>query len=315
MNSKIQEKKVSVIIPVCEHASDTLALVEEYRLALSAITNDMEFIYAVNYRFQKIAEQLEQLATDNTDLKVLLLSRDYGEGTVLQAAFEHVTGDYVLTLPPYKQVDLSELPKMFDAIDSHDVVMARRWPRLDSTFKRFQTKVFNTLIGMMTDQKYSDSGCGVRLLTADVIKELNLYGDQHRFLHLLTHELGFKTTEVNLTQARENIVRSHHNPGTYLRRLLDLLTIVFLTKFNKKPLRFFGIIGSTSMALGFLGLLYMAYERLFLGVAMADRPLLVLLSLFLVLGIQLIGIGLIGETIIFTHAENNKEYRIKRIIN
>ena len=116
-----------------------------------------------------------------------------------------------------------------------------------------------------------------------------------------------------MKQAEENAARKSPPPGLYLRRILDLITIVFLTKFNKKPLRFFGILGSSSIVVGFFGLLYLSYERLFLSVDMADRPLLVLFSIFFVLGIQLIGIGLLGETIIFTHAGERKEYRIKTI--
>jgi hypothetical protein len=104
-------------------------------------------------------------------------------------------------------------------------------------------------------------------------------------------------------------------PGVYVRRILDLLTAVFLVKFNKKPLRFFGLLGSASFAIGLIALLYVVIERLFFGVALADRPALLLSTLLLVLGVQLVAIGLVGETIIFTHAREVKEYTIKEIIN
>jgi hypothetical protein len=307
--------KISVVVPVCERVEHTLKNYHEYRSAIEALGQDFEFIYAINHQFSDIADALRDIARDDNQLKLLELSRDYGEGTVLQAAFDHVTGDSTLILPPYKQVDLNELPKMFEALKTADVVLATRWPRLDSKFKQTQTRVFSNLLRKLTNQKYSDAGCNVRLMKTQVAKELNLYGDQHRFLPLLAYELGYIPVEVELKQDHENVARGQHNPGVYLRRMLDLLTIIFLTKFNKKPLRFFGILGTSAMMMGFLGLVYMTYEKLFLDVGMADRPLLVLMSLFLVLGIQLIGIGLIGETIIFTHADQNKEYRIKRIIN
>lgn len=307
--------KISIVVPVCERAEHTITNYHEYRGAVEALGQDFEFIYAINSQFSDIADALRDIAREDKQLKLLELSRNYGEGTVLQSAFDHVTGDSTLVLPPYKQVELDELPKMFEALKTADVVLATRWPRLDSKFKQTQTRIFSNLMQRLTDQKYSDPGCNVRLIRTQVARELNLYGDQHRFLPLLAYELGYVPVEVKLKQAHENVARGQHKPGVYLRRTLDLLTIVFLTKFNKKPLRFFGILGTSSMVVGFLGLIYMAYERLFLDVGMADRPLLVLMSLFLVLGIQLIGIGLIGETIIFTHAEQNKEYRIKKIIN
>jgi len=307
--------KISVVVPVCERVEHTLKNYHEYRSAVEALGQDFEFIYAINSQFSDIADALRDIAKEDNQLKLLELSRNYGEGTVLQAAFDHVTGDSTLILPPYKQVELDELPKMFEALKTADVVLATRWPRLDSKFKQTQTRIFSNLMERLTNQKYADAGCHVRLMRTKVAKELNLYGDQHRFLPLLAYELGYIPVEIKLKQAHENVARSQHKPGVYLRRMLDLLTIVFLTKFNKKPLRFFGILGASAMVIGFLGLIYMTYERFFLDVGMADRPLLVLMSLFLVLGIQLIGIGLIGETIIFTHAEQNKEYRIKQIIN
>jgi len=307
--------KISVVVPVCERTEHTLTNYHEYRSAVEALGQDFEFIYAINSQFRDIADSLREIAKEDKQLKLLELSRNYGEGTVLQAAFDYVTGDSTLILPPYKQVELNELPKMFEALKTVDIVLATRWPRMDSKFKQTQTRVFSNLIERLTNQKYSDAGCNVRLMRTQVAKELNLYGDQHRFLPLLAYELGYIPFEIKLKQAHENVSRGQHKPGVYLRRTLDLLTIVFLTKFNKKPLRFFGILGTSSMIIGFLGLIYMTYERLFLDVGMADRPLLVLMSLFLVLGIQLIGIGLIGETIIFTHSQQNKEYRIKKIIN
>lgn len=315
MSQEKTRKKISVVVPVCEYAENTVKNFSEYRDAVKLLADDFEFIYAINPQHNHIADAMREIAKDDKYLKLLELSRDYGEGTVLQSAFDHVTGDITLILPPYKQVALEELPKMILALENADIVLACRWPRLDSKFKQVQTRLFSKMMEKLTNQKYSDSGCNIRLLKSEVVKELNLYGDQHRFLHLIAYELGYIPVEVNLRQAQENVKRKQHKPGIYLRRLLDVLTIVFLTKFNKKPLRFFGILGSSSMAFGLLGLLYITYERIFLDIGAADRPLLVLTSLFLVLGIQLIGIGLIGETIIFTHAGQNKEYRIKRIIN
>ena len=315
MSQEQTPKKISVVVPVCEHVENTVTNYREYRNAVEQLGQDFEFIYAINPQYDHIAEAMREIAKEDKNLKLLELSRNYGEGTVLQSAFDYVTGDTTLILPTYKQVSLEELPKMFTALEEADIVLAVRSPRLDSRFKQFQTRLFSKLMTSLTNHRFSDSGCNIRLLKSKIAKEVNLYGDQHRFLHLIAYELGYISVEVNLQQAQENIQRKQHKPGIYLRRLLDVLTIVFLTKFNKKPLRFFGILGASSIALGLIGLIYIAYERIFLDVSAADRPMLVLTSLFLVLGIQLIGIGLIGETVIFTHAGDKKEYRIKRIVN
>ena len=132
---------------------------------------------------------------------------------------------------------------------------------------------------------------------------------------MLASQLGFNVMQLDLPQSVADTRCRTYSFRTYLSRLLDILTVGFLTRFHQKPLRFFGTGGAISTFTGLVGLGYIGIERVFFNVAAADRPLLVLFSLFLVLGIQLVAIGLVGETIIFTSAKNNKEYRIRKIIN
>lgn len=305
---------VSVLVPISETYGDIKALYLEYREAIAKITDRFELIFSTSSDHPLIIQTVQELAAEDKKLKLLELSRDYGEGTMLQAAFDNISCDIVLVLPAYKQVKLDNLPVLFDKLDQADIVLGRRWPRKDSNFKQAQTKLFSQTIKLLTGKNYSDTGCSVMALKREAASELKLYGDQHRFIHLLADDIGYSSVEVDMEQADENITRKTHSPGVYLRRILDLLTIVFITKFKKKPLRFFGIIGSISMAIGLLGLLMLSYQRIFLDIGMSDRPMLVLLALFLVLGIQLIGIGLIGETITFTHSKDQKEYRIREIV-
>jgi hypothetical protein len=131
----------------------------------------------------------------------------------------------------------------------------------------------------------------------------------------MAHRQGFRVIELDVTQSESDKYRRIYAPGVYVRRLLDLLTIFFLVKFTKKPLRFFGLVGTTLFGLGVVSSLYLIIERLFFAVNLADRPALFLSSLLIVLGVQIIAIGLIGEIIIFTHAKDLKEYKIDKIIN
>jgi hypothetical protein len=131
----------------------------------------------------------------------------------------------------------------------------------------------------------------------------------------MAHRQGFRVIELDVTQSEKDIHQRIYAPGLYVRRLLDLLTIFFLIKFTKKPLRFFGLVGTTLFSVGLITSLYLIGERLFLGISLADRPALILSSLLVVLGVQIIAIGLIGEIIIFTHAKDIKEYKIDTIIN
>ena len=313
-NGQLTEQ-LSIVIAVSEHAENALPVIESYVNEVERVAPNYEAIIALNADYNALASSLIKAYEDNPRVQVLQFSRNYGEGTLLQACFDQCTGDWVLVLPPYKQVEAEELSKLIAQRNESDIILGRRWPRVDSGVKRQFTKVFSGLANKLTDQNYSDPGCHVKLLSRAAAKELKLYGEQHRFLHLLAYEQGYLSTEVDLKQAAEDKRRSSPGPGLFVRRLLDLITIVFLTKFNKKPLRFFGMLGTSSIAFGFIGLLYLAYERIFLEIGMADSPLLVLFSIFFVLGIQLIGIGLIGETVIFTHAGKKKEYRIRKIFS
>jgi len=158
-------------------------------------------------------------------------------------------------------------------------------------------------------------GCGVRLFSKKVAQEVTIYGDQHRFLPLLVSQKGFRVAEVELPQSQSDMHKRLYTPGVYLRRLLDILTVFFLVKFTKKPLRFFGLIGSIIFILGLLFLAYVVFERLFFDLPLADRPALLLSSLLVVLGVQVFVLGLIGELVIFTHATELDEYEIEEIID
>jgi hypothetical protein len=168
---------------------------------------------------------------------------------------------------------------------------------------------------MLTYDVPKDPGCGIRLSKKEVFKEIKLYGDLHRFFFMLARQLGFRIVQLDIPQSIADTHRRIYSFRTYLSRLLDIITVSFLIRFHQKPLRFFGTGGTLSAIIGFVGLGYIGIERVFFDIAASGRPLLVLFSLFLVLGIQLIAIGLVGETIIFTSAKNEKEYRIRKIIN
>ena len=314
MHSNISVKKLSIIVPACERTEETGSLFSEYKTHCDQLCDDVEYIYVVNADKAELVKELQQIQANNTNMKLIILNRNYGEASAIQAGFSHATGDFILTLPPYKQVNTEELIKLFEQIGDFDIALAKRWPRLDSKTNQYQTKLFNKTLQKLSGLKFDDIGCGVRLIKAEVLKEVFMYGDQWRFLPLLTHQIGYHSTEVELTQSGNDTHKRFYNPGVYLRRFLDLLTIIFLTKFNKKPLRFFGLIGSSAILVSFIGLLYLTFEKLVLDIGMSDRPALVLCSLFLVLGCQLIAIGLVGETFIFTHSKDLKEYRIKEII-
>jgi hypothetical protein len=218
-------------------------------------------------------------------------------------------------LPAYQQVEAHEIPRLVEALKDCDMVIARRWPRKDSLLNRVQSGVFHMLLNPVSEFRYHDIGCGVRVFRKRVAQEVYIYGDQHRFLPILAQKYGFRVLEVKALQSQKDTGKRVYSLGTYARRILDIFSIFFLVKFTKKPLRFFGILGSSLFAVGFLILLYLLYIKVFQGVGLAGRPIVLVGTLLVVLGVQVFAIGLLAEIIIFTHAKDIKEYSIEQIIN
>jgi glycosyltransferase involved in cell wall biosynthesis len=307
--------EISVIVPVVERYDDVAELYGLYKKGLEDSGKSHEFIYVLDGDFEEALAVLKRLIAEGEKIKVIKLARWFGEATALTVGIQHSKGNVILTLPAYQQIEASEIPRLVESLKNCDMVIARRWPRKDSLLNRIQSGVFHILLNPVSEFKFHDIGCGVRVLRKLVAQEVNIYGDQHRFLPILAHKYGFRVREVNALQSKKDIRKRVYSPGTYVRRMLDIFSIFFLVKFTKKPLRFFGILGSSLFAIGFLILLYLLFIRLFQGVGLADRPIVLVGTLLVVLGVQVFAIGLLAEIIIFTHAKDIKEYAIDQIIN
>jgi glycosyltransferase involved in cell wall biosynthesis len=307
---------LSVVIPVSERYDDVEALYHAYKIALESLDRSCEFIYVLDGEFPAVFATLDRLRRGGEPIKIVTLAKWFGEATALTIGFAHATGEIILTLPAYRQVEPQDIPQLVRSLDGYHMVVARRFPRRDSRINLFQSKAFHFVFEKLLMRKlpFRDLGCSARALRREVVDEVQMLGDQHRFLPLLASQQGFKVREIDLTQAHSDVHRRLYRPGVYLRRLLDMLTVVFITKFTKKPLRFFGLIGTFVFALGTLGAAYLSAERIFFDVTLADRPALVLAVLMIVMGFQMIAVGLIGELIIFIHGKEIKEYTVDRVI-
>ena len=312
MSEKVE---ISTIVPVGRRYDDIRALYSAYKSALDGSQRSHEFIYVLDGNFPGVLEQLKLLQEEGEHIKIIKLAKFFGEATALTAGFENSSGEVVLTLPAYYQVEPSEIPKILNEVRRHDMVITRRSPRSGSLFERLRRSVFHWMLRFFTGESFRDLGCSVRALKRQITVEVPLYGDQHRFLPVLARRQGFRIKELDVAQSAKDHFRGSYRPREYLHRILDIFTVFFLVRFTKKPLRFFGMIGIAVFAMGSFITLYLIIQRLFLDVPLADRPALLLSSLLVVVGVQIFALGLIGELIIFTHAEQMKEYTIDEIIN
>jgi glycosyltransferase involved in cell wall biosynthesis len=308
-----RDVELSVLIPVGRRAADLEALFAEYRAGLEQLGRPYEVVFILDGARTDSLVAVEHLQQQYSNVVLIRLTKGFGEATALMVGLEQASGVIVLTLPAYHQIEGSEIPKLVAALGHADLVIAHRTPRAGAWFERVRRDAFHGMVRFMTRLRFRDLGCSARAMKRRVLEEISIYGDQHRFLPILADQHGFRVAEIDVRQSPKDRFAGRYTPREYTQRLLDVLTVFFLVRFTKKPLRFFGMIGAIMFGLGALVLLDLVVERQFFAHPLADRPALLLASLLAVLGLQLFAIGLLGELIIFTHARDIKDYQIESI--
>lgn len=306
--------EVSVVVPLVERSDDPVEIFRALAQRLRARGRDFEFLFVVDGGFGDPPESLLDLARSESSVRLLRLKGSLGETATLRAGFDTARGDVIVTCSAYWQVEPEAMDRVLDEIQNgFDVVVCRRWPRRDGWLNRMQTRAFHAVVKRGVGVPFHDMACGFRALKASVARSLTLYGDLHRFLPGLAVEQGFRVTEVDVPQHEADTGTRIYRPGIYVRRMLDIFTYYFLVKFTEKPLRFFGLLGAGLAILGggLAGVL--AIQRLG-GQGIANRPLLLLAVLLFVLGVQLVGLGLVGEIIVHLRTSRSSRYRIEKIV-
>jgi glycosyltransferase involved in cell wall biosynthesis len=307
--------EISVVVPVAQSDDDIGELYSQYLKELSATGLSYEFICVMKPNHYDALQTLKKLKAAYPHVRIITVNRWQGEAAALSAGFEKAKGVVILTLPAYFQVEPYELHRVLRKLleDGPDLVVAWRRPRANFLLHRVLSRFYHLLIRKLTQTTFHDIACGLRAMKRNVAEEVHLYGDLHRFFPLLAYQRGFTVAELPVQQSRYDSRQRLYAPGMYLRRLLDILTVFFLFKFTKRPLRFFGLLGSQLFIAGAIVVGYLGLYRLLEFGAIAGRPLLILGALFMILGAQLFSIGLLGELLIFTHS-HVPDYHVHEIL-
>jgi len=320
---KLQEKQgnqesldVSVVVPITNgELKDFLELVSKVSEQLDALGKSWEFIFVNDGSGPEISRSIEKVREAFPGVRAITFHHEFGEAVALTAGFERARGEYILTMASFMQVAAEDVSKMLAPLENdYDFVSAWRHPRVDPFLNRFQSLAFNWMTRLITKVAFHDLNCNFRSMRRKVIEEISVYGDLYRFLPVIAKRQGFRITEVKVHHLEERGKTGFFGFGMYIRRFLDILTMFFLIKFTKKPLRFFGLIGTGFFGSGFFICLYYAYGKIAYMMSLRDKPMLILGVLLIVLGIQTISLGLIGEIIIFTHARTLKEYQVDQFL-
>jgi dolichol-phosphate mannosyltransferase len=297
------EPTISVVAPAFDEERSVALLFEELQAALDPLDAPWEVVFVDDGSTDGTFAALTRLHDANENVRVVRLRRNFGKSAALAAGFEQVRGDVVVTIDADLQDDPAEIPRLLAKLDEgFDLVSGWKSRRRDPWTRRVLSRVFNRLASAVSGLTLHDVNCGLKAYRAEVVHDLRIYGELHRFLPVLAHERGYRVAELPVNHRPRNHGRSRYGLERYLRGFLDLLTVSLVGRYRHRPLHLFGGIG---LALGAIGTVVLAYLTVLkvAGEAIGHRPLLILGVLLVVVGLQLFSLGLLGEMIRSLHEE------------
>jgi glycosyltransferase involved in cell wall biosynthesis len=297
-------KNVSVVIPVWNEEESVSELAKE--IADVAKTNGLgyEIVFVDDGSTDKTLETLEGIASDNGNVLVVPLKRHSGKVVALKIGLEAAKNDYIVTMDGDLQDDPKEIPNLITALDSgYDMVVGWKKVRKDPITKRLPSKFFNWLTGKITGVSVHDCNCGLKIMKREVVKDLDLYGELHRYIPAMAHMKGYKVGEIPVNHRPRLHGKSKFGAARLFKGMFDLLTVKFLYAYSSRPMHLFGSLGTLSLSSGFLISAYMTYLW-WQNIEIWNRPLLLLGILLLVLGVQMFSLGLLGELIVNTRSKS-----------
>lgn len=260
---------------------------------------------------------IEQLSRKNKAVRGIKFQRNYGKSAALHVGFQEAAGEVVITMDADLQDSPDEIPGLYDMIQNQgfDLVSGWKKKRYDPITKTIPTKLFNSATRLMTGIRLHDFNCGLKAYKRSVVKSIEVYGEMHRYIPVMAKWAGFKNIgEKEVTHQKRKYGKTKFGLERFFNGFLDLISISFVTRFGRKPMHLFGLLGTILFIIGFMIALYLAYSRLFMmGYRMTERPLFYFGMLSMILGTQLFLAGFLGEMISRSSSERNK-YLIEKTI-
>lgn len=308
MTNQHNSVQLSIVIPLLDEEQSITELIQRVKDALLD-KYKLELILIDDGSSDGSWEVIQKISRTEPFIRGIRLQRNYGKSTALQTGFEHAKGDYVATMDADLQDDPREIPEMLKMLkeNNYDLVSGWKKKRHDPLSKTIPSRFFNKVTSLVTGIKLHDFNCGLKVYRREVIKNINLYGELHRYIPFLAQREGFG-------RIGEKVVKHHPRKyGTtkfgisrFMHGFLDLLTLLFVNTYLQRPMHFFGALGFILLVIGGLVNLYLTIDKLFFGHNIGDRPLLLFGVMMMVLGVQIISVGFLGELIQKGNEEKQK---------
>jgi glycosyltransferase involved in cell wall biosynthesis len=311
----MKKKFISIVIPLYNEKGNITPLFQQIHQVMQNLKVEYEIIFVDDGSTDGSDIVLGELYKGNrNDIKVVMFRRNFGKSAALCAGFDIAQGKFIFTMDGDLQDDPTEIPKFLATLDGvYDLLSGWKFPRRDPILKRLPSKIFNFVTSRMTGVRLHDFNCGFKLYRREVVENISIYGELHRYIPVFAHQLGFKIGEVKVNHRPRTWGKSKYGNRRLFIGFLDLITALFITKFIRKPLHLFGFAGIISIVCGITIDIYLTIIRI-MGERIGNRPLLVLGNLLIIVGIQFILMGLIGDMMSKVFQGQSPEYSVKRYL-
>jgi len=297
--------KISIVVPLFNEEESLVELHEQLSKAVCSLEKPIEFLFIDDGSTDNSMRVLSELHNKDPQVRVVQFRRNYGKSAALALGFKEARGEFIVTLDADLQDEPYEIPNLVKKLEEgFDLVSGWKKIRKDPFIKKNTSKLFNFVTRKMTGLRIHDMNCGLKAYRREVTETVNVYGQLHRFLPVLAQWQGFKVGEVVVKHSPRKYGKTKFGASRFFAGFFDLVTVLFITRYTKRPLHLFGLIGLVSFIVGIGISSYLAVERLLLGRYLSDRPLLFLGILAIIVGVQFVSIGLLGEMITESRKDN-----------
>lgn len=320
INNNSKEKiDLSIVIPIYNERESVDRLYKELDKSLLKLGIDYEVIFIDDGSVDGTYNKLLEIHKKNSSYKIIRFRRNFGQTAAISAGFNYSKGDAIITLDADLQNDPQDIPVMLNKLnEGYDIVSGWRKNRKDKAItRRFPSVIANKIISKLTGVYLHDYGCTLKAYKREVVKNIELYGEMHRYIPAVASWMGVKVSEIPVTHHSRKFGKSKYGISRTIRVILDIITIKFLLSYSQRPIQIFGLVGLFSGTVGFIITAYLIIMRIFFNQGLADRPLFILSIFMIFIGIQLITMGLLAEITmrIYHEAQEKPTYVIKDIIS
>ena len=307
---KTSFKKLSIVIPLYDEEESLVPLSNEIKKSLKQLELSYEVIFVDDGSQDKSLKVLKDICKQDRRFKYISFRKNYGKSAALQVGFKEVTGDVVITMDADLQDDPNEISNLLKKLDEgFDLVSGWKKKRYDPFIKKYSSKFFNYITRLLSGIKIHDFNCGLKAYKRDVVDHIKVYGELHRYIPVLADWEGYLISEIPVKHQPRRYGKTKFGISRFFKGFIDLITVIFSTRYIKRPLHFFGFFGALSFFIGLIVNVYLTIDWIN-GKPLSNRPMLFLGMLLIIVGVQFFSVGLLGEMLV-RNTSNDQEYLVK----